>query len=518
MTVLMSRVKRGVSKQSKSLLVIAAAAAVPMFFFSSHAHAQFLTDNEGVSFDQVNYQDTLDGTTDADSGTGEISVNTAEALANAGIGSGGGYLNIADASGNWLVQNMPVTPGLSEMSTDFDLETPDGTADASDGATVEITTSPVATFAPGGGNEHSFAITEDTEEQAQGKGATVSGTVAPNLAQISFTIGGVTTAATVQFNHQNVQAADNQCVPAAYADGLTWLGTTDGLQNLAPNVPGRGALAGTLTNPNNPGGATYATNTSLILPNPNPNGNYSNNITQYKNQNTPFAGNPPYATYITSETPGNSLVAQMDLYMQRTTNNRSGYYAQVLSNGKYSIVDTNPGSSSPNELNGLTGYVNSIGQAANIDVYDQGQQGTQTLNNVSVTNNGNYPTAAFLINSLTSGYAVQLGYQGHEVSVVAGGYILGVPWIAYVSDHNQTDQGDPFDTSLGTANTANNLGGVDFAYIGTSGTGLALFGQSGTPMLQDDSAIQMVPEPASLGLLLAGLPIMLKRRRKTQPA
>jgi hypothetical protein len=464
MTVLMSRVKRGVSKQSKSLLVIAAAAAVPMFFFSSHAHAQFLTDNEGVSFDQVNYQDTVDNTTDPDSGTGEISVNTAEALANAGIVSGGGYLNIADASGNWLVQNMPVTPGLSEMSTDFDLETPDGTADASDGATVEITTSPVATFAPGGGNEHSFAITEDTEEQAQGKGATVSGSVAPNLAQVSFTIGGVTTAASIQFNHQNVQAANNQCVPAAYANGLTWLQTTYGLQNTpTPNYIGRG---------------NTANNTIYVPSGPNPIGG-------------------PY-----NEIVGPSLVGWMDLDMNRVSTNRT--------NG--------PGVSAPAELNGLTGYVNQIGDAAGVNVYDQGMQATQVLNGVSVTNSGGYPTAAFLINSISNGYAVQLGYKGHEVELVAGGYVLGVPWIAYVSDHLQTSQGDPNDNTLGTANTANNLGGVDFAYIGQVGTSLALFGQAGTPLLQDDSAIQVVPEPASLGLLLAGLPIMLKRRRKTQPA
>jgi hypothetical protein len=463
----MSAEKKHLRLNSSAIIAIAIGLSAP-FYLASRASAQFLTSGEGVSFDQVDYDNADGGTADPDSATGEVSVNVSQALTDAGYSSSAtGYLNIADASGNWLVQNVPMNSELGQVSTDFDLETPDGQADGSTNAVVEVTPSPVASFAPGNSNEANFSITEETEEDAEGKGATFSATVAPNLAQVSFTVGGTTTGIGYQFNHQNVQAACNQCVPAAYANGLTWLNSTYSLPNLGPNVPGRG-------NANAQNG--YLANTVYI-----PNGLNPDGMGNYH------------------ETAGASLVGSLDLTMNRVSTLRV--------NG--------PGVASPAELNGLTAYANNVGDANLIKVYQQNQAQNGVVNGVTVVNSSATDNATFLINSINSGYAVQLGYSGHEVSVIGGGYVLGVPWIAYVSDHLQTNQGDPGDSLLGTPNTANNLGGVDFAWLVKNGAGnYQLVGQAGTPTFQDDSAIQVIPEPASISLLAAGGLFLLKRKRR----
>jgi hypothetical protein len=114
----------------------------------------------------------------------------------------------------------------------------------------------------------------------------------------------------------------------------------------------------------------------------------------------------------------------------------------------------------------------------------------------------------WIISELEHGEDVEMGFVypgggGHFVDITGAGYILGVPWITYVSDHSQTDK-DPTDTS-GT-------GMVDFSFL----KGNTLVMEPGTPSMAFVIS-QSIPEPSTFTFAVLGVgAIWLTGHRRRQ--
>jgi hypothetical protein len=219
------------------ILVLLIAAA-----FRSEARAQ-IGPGEGVSFSQVNYS--FPGATgNGPSSTGEIDVNVPQLISQPGSMSSG-FLNVVTSTG-WVVQNLPVLPGYSysDLTTTFNLGNTTGTV-TSLNAFVDYTPGPLLS-APSG-TQVTFNNIPQAGYAAGGFGAKVAAAPGPPPVQgIGFQVGGLFRFF-VQPNHQNVQTADNQCLPAAVANSLTWLKTTYGVPIPDSNIPGlRGNPANSL--------------------------------------------------------------------------------------------------------------------------------------------------------------------------------------------------------------------------------------------------------------------------------
>jgi hypothetical protein len=135
---------------------------------------------------------------------------------------------------------------------------------------------------------------------------------------------------------------------------------------------------------------------------------------------------------------------------------------------------------------------------------------------------GNRPTADFILSELQAGEDVEMGFTwgtlpftgneaGHWVELVGGGRVLGVPFVLYRSDHEQTST-DPMD----------NKGISPFPDISvlldTDGDGLLnLVWEKGSPNV-DIVVSESVPEPSSFLLLAAGLVALGVIRRKKRPS
>jgi hypothetical protein len=131
--------------------------------------------------------------------------------------------------------------------------------------------------------------------------------------------------------------------------------------------------------------------------------------------------------------------------------------------------------------------------------------------------NGDALTASFIISDLCAGEHVELGYiypngGGHWVELTGAGSILGVPWITYVSDHDQSNDGS------GT-------GKVDFSFLrDTDRDGLLnLVNQGTTPNATivvtespatPQKAVPEAPFVAPFGVIGLGALLALHRRRK----
>jgi len=132
-------------------------------------------------------------------------------------------------------------------------------------------------------------------------------------------------------------------------------------------------------------------------------------------------------------------------------------------------------------LDGVLGYLaaNGLGGKIKVKHQDDGTPGgpggaNYTGHGLTSTGNGK-PTAAFLVSEICAGQDVEFGYtrsdgSGHWVNAVKGGYLNGVPFVFYVSDHDQSDD------AAGT-------GTVDFGFlVDTDGDGLPnLVGEPGNP-------------------------------------
>ncbi|MDP9175486.1 MAG: PEP-CTERM sorting domain-containing protein [Planctomycetota bacterium] len=508
--------------------VIAIGSAALLISLPRHASAQVqVTSGQGVTFQQLDFN--FDNTSPDVSNTGQISADYSQLSAATGITNG--YLNVVNGSG-WAVQNVPVNTNLSHMDTTFNLNTPDGTTDTSTSEQVFYSATPLAS-APSA-SPTNFSVTADPYN-AQGEGANRGNPAAPPPSGVvSFNTLGLTKTA-IEIGVPNVNAADNQCAPAAIANGLAYLKTTYGLLIPDANVPGRGAFAGTLKNPSQPTGATYAGNTLLVPTPPAPLGpNSSTQTFSPAPSATPFKpGTPlPYGNYTTNEVAGSSLVGQMDLLMGRSSQNRAEYFDQVATPNSpgpgttYTVQDTNAGVNGTNQLKGMEQYLVNNNDANIVQVQYQNYN-TGTFGN-TVTDPGVAGIAApqdvsaqgtnYIFNQIMAGNMVKVGYRGHATIAVAAGYILGAPWVVLQSDLQQTPQNDSTDSIIGNNGTLGQYG-LEFGFLvnnaGINGGALSLYGVSGTPQIINDISVAVVPEPVSVGLLvLGGLGLMSRRHRR----
>jgi hypothetical protein len=530
------RLQGGSRKSSGFFAGLIGLAAVGILGFGARPALAQVPITSGISFQQDDFafdNSTGDPTAGQDeSNTGQVSADITSLQSATGLSSG--YLNVVNSTG-WAVQNMPVNQNLPDNASAFNLGTSDGTTDSSTSEAVYFTAAPLTT-APAD-TESSFGVTQQAYD-AEGVGEDgVSGdndsdigkpASAPASGGITFNIAGLTKNS-FTIGMPNVQAADNQCGPAAMANALTYLKSLNSVIAVPdPNVPGRGAFAGSLVNPNQPNGATYAANTVLKLANPNT-GNSSAQTDFWNNQPTVYPFALPYGNYTTSETAGASLVGQMDLLMGRVTQNRAQYFKQFsVGGGKFSILDANPGVSATNILKGAEQYTvtnadtnlvkfnyqNFTGAAGGFQVNDPGVAGIGAPTDQSAQGFN------YLVTQLGLGNAVEVNYGspgrgGHATDAVAAGYILGVPYIVLQSDLNQTDT-DNSDTSV-SSNGIFGKNGLQFSFLSTNMAGAyVLGGIAGAPILADDIIMTPVPEPATICLLVGAVPaLMMRRRRKS---
>jgi hypothetical protein len=361
-----------------------------------------VTQGEGVSFLQDEFE--FDGQPADMSATGTVMVDPAALLSATGMSSG--YLNVQDSSG-WVVQNLPVNSTIGTLSTEFNLGTADGMNDTGGlNFSVDISSNPLTTFSPT--SPTPFSVGLNTYDE-QGEGAIAGNPAPPAANAISFQAGGLVNL-TLQVGHPNVQAADNQCGPAALANALAFLSATRGLNIPDPNVAGRGdPSTGNLFVPNGAG----------------------------------------------KEAMGNSLVGRLDIAIGRPSTSRTS-------------GNTTTGTE---QVNGLMTYLGSarVNDAGSVSIKYQGNipGPTQSQAGITATSQGASVTSSFIFNQLSAGATIKLGMQGHAVDVIGSGNILGIPWVLYNSDLKQTPI-DANDALLGTNPTFAFL--VNNTLVGEVGT------------------------------------------------
>ena len=381
---------------------------------------------QGISFAQVDY--TWESAVILNSDTGQITVDAAQLKAASGLSAG--YINVGTDLG-WVVQNLPVAVDFpyDSISTRFQLSETSGRNITLLDAYVAFSSEPVASFSVR--DLVRFDI-GDTAHNAQGFAGVLRAAPAgaPPPAVIGFQLGAVITFCW-QPGHANVQAACNQCAPAAAANSLDWLRSTYGLPVLHAHVPG---LVGC---------------------------------------------------------PTDSIVAQLDLAMVR----EAGLTWPIAPPGTPAGLAnrtaqrmTGFGVAGYEFVRGKLAYLANYGLGALLFVEHQDDgfgAANGTWCGLTSFGRGNPPTAQFIIDRVCRGADVEVGYKwngggGHMVNVVGAGWILGAPWIAHVSDHVQSDLDLPPDLKDNEG-----AGTVDFTFLrDIDGDGLLnLVGERGRPEL-----------------------------------
>lgn len=183
-----------------------------------------------------------------DSASGLFTLNLSASIAATGFSSG--YVNVADSSGNWLVQNLPVYPSSIydhlSISTRLPLPTTNGTRISTTDLHIDYAPAPVTTFA--GGPTDSYDIGQMTDATG-GFGLSLSGYRGGLIpSTIAFNPNGANSVV-YQPRHPNVQAAKNQCAPMAVANSLQWLENETGInvpQDHVKGLKGDNSLVGKL--------------------------------------------------------------------------------------------------------------------------------------------------------------------------------------------------------------------------------------------------------------------------------
>ncbi|WP_395700024.1 hypothetical protein [Aquabacterium sp.] len=204
---------------------------------------------QGVRFYQ---QDFVTATTTQNNiDTGVFEVNVIQLRQSTGLASG--YLNVTTSAG-WVVRNLAVPPEevypYARVAADFDLGVASGTPVTSLGAAVDFSAAPATQFSGGTMVTHSVAPTTVAIGGASDEPLT-GAPDAPKLDPVQYTSGSASEII-VQFDHPNIEAANNQCAPAAVANSLQYLKNNFGLPvphahkaGLRPSVsPGDNSLVG----------------------------------------------------------------------------------------------------------------------------------------------------------------------------------------------------------------------------------------------------------------------------------
>ncbi len=393
--------------ESKMLLSLVATTVV-LFIFASAAFGQEcfgdiqgLPPNEGVTFSQVSYL--FSGSDGQPSGTGQIDINIPKLTAYTGMNSG--YINVVDDAG-WVVQNLPVLSGFPypDMSTTFNLNVGHGTLVTDLEAYVCYSPDAVPQ-APRYNNPLDYS---DFPVAEVGYDADLTSEPAPP--PIGFTFPGGQTYFSCQDSYQNVQAANNQCAPAAVANGLSWLlgGAVD------PNTPG---LRDTTAAPTLVGSLDMAMNSlkgPFVLPPPCIENGIAGRWADLAGKNGLFGD-------IEGRKSGMPVAAYWGL---------RGYMDYLSAKG----------------VMGLTLKHQGYAPSCDGTVFDGGVN--FAFAGLTSLGQGQTVQPDFLYNEISAGRAVEWGWSGsaggHAEEVICAGRILGLPFVARVSDHLQTDQ-DPAD-------------------------------------------------------------------------
>jgi hypothetical protein len=456
------------------------------------ARAVSVGQGQGVTLFQNVYLDTQGLTTGTDGAappevtTNFVTVNVNLSQLTGATSLSSGYLNVMVGSNHWAVQNLLVDPSLGSVSTSFQVPVPAGQDIPNLPIRMDYTPGPTPSYLPSEPEPLPYDV---TKKRNQFCGLADIGYQQTALPQIPVFNGIFNTK--VMQNVPNQQAADQQCVPAAFSNGLRFLtGTGKVAIPDAPN-PGRFGRIG-------PANAVLRDS----IPDPVfPLGQ--------GNRNTPF---------VQEELPGVTLVSTLDRLMSRQNVTRQPFFL----GGK----DFNQGVAISQQLSGLTAYLDSTGNGKAVTVETQGVPAGTAFNANGVTVNllNSVPTFQYILDALNAGAAVEGNYGfggggGHAVNIVGAGVTLGVPWLRYSSDWIQTGDRDPFDTVLEAAGVAPIHSSFVFpSYLAnpTIGTdGLYLFGEAdvaGNVPILGNITVMWVPEPGAMGMLV--VPVVMMRRRR----
>lgn len=505
-----------------------------------------MTDS-AITIEQIDFRGGLN------SGTGEFTVDLSAARTAAVTGGDcisvstcSGFINATDSGGNWIVRNLPVESLFSvdnlSLTTRIDLGTADGVVRTGGSMSlhVEFNTAPTQVFASGPASLFSLSSTNSNISIGGVGDSLVTGYLnKPNPNAIIFGGGLVTpenTFSDFQKGHNNVEAALNQCAPAAVANSLDWLRGSQGLPVPDPNnlgLKGDNTLVGKLdtamdrivTGPSMGGcdgavpeamGATarqlgcgvWPLDGKLKYIADNHLGLEVNHQGDPANQT--FTGGPRAAgpnpddvvldgnanvtrNGVTSNGRGRTVTwdfidseikrgedVELDIWFQR-----AGALSVKADKGTNMVTVQNANGVCPDQASPI--------------ILDAGTANEETRRATNVVNNGDGTCTVTLDANLANDHAANSSsdfFAGrHYVNVVGAGKILGVPYIQHISDHDQTDT-DPTDTK-GTKK-------VDFAFLTPGGMLIDLLDPNWNGMI-DQVITESIPEPGSLWLLGFGL-------------
>ncbi|HEY1176343.1 MAG TPA: hypothetical protein VGF17_09305, partial [Phytomonospora sp.] len=314
-----------------------------------------------------------------------------------------GYLNVSTGPGStqWILRNVPVQPGsgIPGLSAMFDLGSPG--AKTSIDAYAVVTPGPVETFAPPPGTTlDRFDLGPRLQNNAEGGFVQrqVPALAPINTGALNFHLGGLLSFAW-QPGHPNIEQDLNQCFPAAVANSLDWLRTTQ-----------RAAVPA--ANPHVPG------------------------------------------------IRDNSLVGRLDVAMQRPAH-KIVASANDYIDGKLGYIDASPR---------LRAQL--ANKHKNLDVF--GRLGGDVTVGQTTSRLDRTPRtlAQWLIDEVRANEDVELRVKwedgsGHMINLVGGGYVLGVPWVAWVHDANQgfvPVRGNPNGRPAANGGVSFRDGGIGFSF------------------------------------------------------
>lgn len=194
---------------------------------------------QGIRLQQVDFR--LRTSTVARSSTGLVEIDTIRLRQTTGLSSG--YLNVSTSRG-WVLRNVPIPEEASfpygKVLAKFNLGVSTGTAVSTLAAAIDYSPTLLSSF---NGTRSTQAVTPRTLSPTGGSvggGAPPDRTPdPPDFEDIVFGGGpGPGDEFWVQWDHPNIEAANNQCVPMSVANSLQFLKVTAGLPVPHEHKPG----------------------------------------------------------------------------------------------------------------------------------------------------------------------------------------------------------------------------------------------------------------------------------------
>ena len=209
-------------KKTTALLI-----TLSCFFYASHSFADItLNSSHGIRLYQISY---LGETPQSNSNTGLLDIDLL--TLRSAITKEQGYVNMM-VGDSWEVRNLKVKKEseypYSHISTPFNLGVDNGTSVDKLSASISISEIPLTEFS-------SISLTEysvDSIEYAIGGVPDYPFSAAPLPPTLESALfdNPANTDAITQFDHPNIEAAVNQCMPAAIANSLQYLEDTTDLE------------------------------------------------------------------------------------------------------------------------------------------------------------------------------------------------------------------------------------------------------------------------------------------------